>query len=117
MYNIETSFLDAKKSSEVIDLFGNKKLDVLVIVKLQYTLTDGDIKVSTSNDIRLNVNNLSGDFKQLSQVSEDTMLEWAINSMTQKQWDGVYYVLKKEISRIKKKPVGASADIKDLNSI
>ena len=117
MYNIKTSFLNAKKSSEVVDLNGNKKYDVLVIVTVKYELSDEGIDVSTSNNIKLNVDDLGGDFIQLSQISEDQMLEWAINSMSQKQWDGIYYNLSKEISRIKKKPLSNLPKIKDLNKI
>lgn len=97
MYNIEARFIKSTISESVVDLNQNQKDDVLLSVVLEFTKTEGDISAILQKEIHMNIDYLPEDFVPLSQITEETKVEWALNNITEKQWYGINYNLEKQL--------------------
>jgi hypothetical protein len=97
MYNIEAKFIKSDISESVVDLNQNQKDDVLLSVTLEFIKTDGEISGSLQKEVTLNVDYLPENFVPLSEITDETKVQWALDSLSDKQWYGINYNLNKTI--------------------
>ena len=97
MYNIEAKFIKSDISESVVDLNQNQKDDVLLSVTLEFIKTDGEFSGSLQKEVKLNVDYLPENFVPLSEITDETKAQWALESLNDKQWHGINYNLNKTI--------------------
>ena len=95
MYNIEAKFIGSSISESVVDLNQNEKNDVLLSVKLEFVKTEGDVSASLKKEVSMNIDYLPENFIPIAEISDETKVEWALNTLTEKQWHGINYNLDK----------------------
>lgn len=97
MYNIEAKFIKSDISELVVDLNQNQQNDVLLSVTLEFVKTEGDVSASLQKEVKLDIDYLPENFVPLSEITEETKKQWALEALTEKQWHGINYNLDKTL--------------------
>lgn len=96
MNNIEVKYINGKKSN-VIDVNDKSENDVLISVEIQFSMEQNGIVAELNKEINLDYFRLSDDFVKLEDVSDEQKVQWALSQMSEKQWFGIDWNLKRQI--------------------
>jgi hypothetical protein len=113
MYNIEAKFIKSDISESVTDLNENQKDDVLLSVTLEFTKTEVDVSASLKKEVKMNMDYLPENFVPLSEITEETKVQWALDSLSDKQWHGINFNLDKTLKYNAKYPKKENPVIKN----
>ena len=113
MYNIEAKFIKSDISELVVDLNQNEQNDVLLSVTLEFIKIEGDVSASLQKEVKLNIDYLPENFVQLSEITEETKVQWALGALNEKQWHGINFNLDKALKYNAKYPKKENPVIKN----
>jgi hypothetical protein len=113
------------KSYSVKDVFkgnvtsqlGEKKEDVIVKLDLVSTWKRGDLVVEDFIPVILNVDNLSDNFKLISDVTEQDLIDWALDTVPDKRIDSFERRILKKLESLEQSKKNPKPIIEEVSRV